>query len=136
MPVVRRRFPARASSLSEIRAFVQSRTAEATFAPHAADDLTLAVDEACSNSVRHSNSSSIEVVWRRLPDGAEIEVRDEGTFRPPSARFAGQAPPVGGYGIRIIRSLVDEVEIVPGTPRRPGTRVRLVMRTRATQVSG
>jgi signal transduction histidine kinase len=121
-----RTFPARAESLREIRAFVQERASETSFYPEVADDLILAVSEACANSVKHSHSRTIEVRWNRRTDGAEVQILDDGVFG-----GSAEAPrSAQGFGITMMRALVDEVAIEQGTPGSPGTRVRLVMRKR------
>jgi serine/threonine-protein kinase RsbW len=123
-----RTFPASASALTAVRAFIRERADEVSFFPEVADDLVLAVSEACTNAVLHSRSSQIEVTWRPLEDGAEVRVRDAGVFqRPP---LSSDWIPSHGFGIPIMKSLVNEVSIEGGTEREPGTLVRLVMRKR------
>ena len=70
----------------------------------------------------------MEVMWRPLEDGAEVRVRDAGVLqRPP---MSSDWIPSRGFGIPIMKSLVNEVSIEGGTEREPGTLVRLVMRKR------
>jgi anti-sigma regulatory factor (Ser/Thr protein kinase) len=124
---VNKTFPAQPAALQQIRAFIRERASKTSFYPDVAEDLVLAVSEACANSVRHSRSPAIEVSWRRTGDGAEVEVQDDGVFE---ARDA--LPAAGlGYGIVMMKALVDEVVIEEGTGSRPGTRVKLVMRERS-----
>jgi serine/threonine-protein kinase RsbW len=114
--------------LQDIRSFIRGRAHEVSFPPEVAEDLVLAVCEACANSLRHSRSPAIEVSWKRRVDGAEVEVIDGGVYGGPDAGPVA-APPLG-LGILLMRALVDEVEIEPGTEARPGTRVTLVVRRR------
>lgn len=123
---VRRRFPATAESLPEVRAFLRERAAGSGLTEATADDLLLAVSEACANAVLHSGSDEFEVVWRDGPSAIEVEVRDRGTFRR-RVRVASVEGP-GGFGIPLMTALADRVEISEGTPADPGTRVRLTKR--------
>jgi len=123
-----RTFPASASALTAVRAFIRERADDLSFVPEVTEDLVLAVSEACTNAVLHSRSSQIEVTWRPLEDGAEVRVRDVGIFqRPP---LNSDWIPTSGFGIPIMKSLVNEMSIERGTERKPGTLVRLVMRKR------
>jgi serine/threonine-protein kinase RsbW len=92
--------------------------------PPAADDLLLAVSEACTNAVLHSHSEHFDLVLNVHSDRIEIEVSDQGvfTYRPPDPDPVA----VGGHGIRLMTLLTDQVLIRRGTERRPGTTVALV----------
>lgn len=129
---VDRTFPAHPSVLRDVRSFIRERAHEVSFWPEVIEDLVLAVSEACANSVRHSRSTAIEVSWRRRADGAEVRIVDGGVYRPPAAERLG---PALGYGLSLMRALVDEVDIEAGTDARPGTRVTLVMRRRPVRPS-
>jgi anti-sigma regulatory factor (Ser/Thr protein kinase) len=119
-----RSFPARASALRQVRAFVADQADRSGFDPTATADLVLAVWEACANALRHTDSRTIRVGWKRDTDHLEVSVRDEGIFRwRDSSLGLRQA---SGRGIPLIGALVDEVRIERGTEERPGTVVRLV----------
>jgi PAS domain S-box-containing protein len=86
------------------------------------EDIIMACNEACENSVEHGyqfGDDLFEVCFER--DGAEITVsiRDRGTWQTPSEE------PHRGHGLRLIRKLMDDVEV---QPRAGGTTV--VMRRR------
>ena len=85
----------------------------------------LAVSEAAANAIVHTNSDSVDVGLRFAPDLVEIRIRDRGTFR---RRVAMPELDGRGRGIPLMTALVDELTITEGTPRRPGTTVRLVKR--------
>jgi anti-sigma regulatory factor (Ser/Thr protein kinase) len=126
---VNKTFPARPSALQDVRSFIRERAREVSFHPEVVDDLVVAVSEACANSLLHSRSRVIEVRWKPTIDGAEVEVLDGGVYD-----HSDNGPVAGprlGYGIQLMRALVDEVGIEGGTEGRPGTRVTLVMRKRA-----
>jgi anti-sigma regulatory factor (Ser/Thr protein kinase) len=118
------RFPSHPSSLGEVRRFVRSRMAEAPLDSQAADDMLLAVSEACTNAVLHSHSERVELTLNVHADRVEIEISDQGVFR----HRAPDPDPVavGGHGIRLMTLLMDQVLIRRGTERRPGTTVVLV----------
>jgi serine/threonine-protein kinase RsbW len=121
---LRQAFPARTSSLFEIRRFVRGGVPKSTLSEEAVGDLVLAVSEACANAVVHSGSvEPITVRVRADGEGVEVEVRDGGIFRRrvPMPEFEGTR----GHGIPLMMALVDEVSIAEGMDRRPGTVVRL-----------
>jgi serine/threonine-protein kinase RsbW len=121
-----RTFPARASELAKIRAWLRARAARASFDQEDVDQILVAATEACTNVVVHSGSSTVEVRWASNRDGAVVEVHDRGKFR--RRVRVPQIDDSGGYGIPLMTALMDEVDISEGTDARPGTRVRLVKR--------
>jgi anti-sigma regulatory factor (Ser/Thr protein kinase) len=107
--------PARADRLKLIRQAMRQAAADLDWPEAAAQDLVLAVDEACQNVVRHAYGSRGEgplTVCARGA-GAQITVRlidaappvDPETIRP---RALEDLRP-GGLGTRLMRELVDEV---------------------------
>lgn len=121
--------PAQAANSRRIRGFVEERAREAALPPSEAFDLLLAVSEVCNNAIAHSGSEGITVRWETKPGRIEVEVRDEGVY----GRASEAQPGEGGLGWKIIRSLVDEVQLERGTARRPGTVVRMVKFTSVHQ---
>ena len=119
-----RSFPAHPSRLSEIRNFVRKQSIQAGMSTDGADDLALAVSEACANSIVHAGGATITVDWRSQGERVEVEIRDEGIFRRrvPMPELDGQ----GGHGIPLMMALMDEVVVKEGTEQAPGTLVRLV----------
>ena len=88
------------------------------------DRIKMAIIEACINAFEHSGAESGKVRMRYVlsPEKIELFVQDDGKgFR------AGKAQDVSrrnrGWGLKLIRELVDEVDIVTG---REGTVVRMV----------
>ena len=81
-----------------------------------ADDLKLAVGEACTNAVKYSvsNGHNVQVLYHVSPDKLEVEVRNTGTeFRPETRRKKPciECLPVGGLGLHVIEAVMDEVSI-------------------------
>lgn len=121
---VSRTFPALPSALYEVRKFIREEAERADLSASTVNDVVLAVSEACANAVLHSGSTEMDVSWRREGDCIEMSVRDRGTFvrRVPVPEL-GRA---SGHGIPLMMALMDEVGVIEGTERRPGTTVRLV----------
>ena len=116
--------PAHPSRLVDVR-----RRLVAWLAAHGAtrretSDIVLATHEACMNAIEHAFAPSLRdaAVEGRVQvhaqiDGAEVDVlvTDHGHWR--ERRVTS-----GGRGIRLMRSLMDEVDVTPSTD---GTTVRL-----------
>jgi anti-sigma regulatory factor (Ser/Thr protein kinase) len=85
----------------------------------------MAIIEACINAFEHSASESGKVRLRYLlsPDKIELFVQDDGKgFR--SGKTADESKKNRGWGLKLIRELVDDVEIITGPD---GTVVHMVM---------
>lgn len=123
MSDVNRTFPAQRSVLREIREFIR-RQAQEHHLGDEAENLVLAVNEACANALVHTNCTTIGVTWRATSDRVEIDVEDDGIFRRrvPIPEVDGR----GHRGIPLMMALLDQVSISGGTQSRPGTKVRLV----------
>ena len=116
------RFPARAEQLKEIRARVREAAEACGCAPDCAQDMVIAVDEACQNIIRHGYCGdprgSIELRiercgeslvfslsdWAPPVDPAEVRPRDLDDLRP------------GGLGTRLMREAMDECEFLEPPP--------------------
>ncbi len=87
-------------------------------------DLKLAITEAATNVIRHAEVESFEIEYRTLPGAIEITVKDAGEgFE--EEDFTGDPGSQGGFGLTVIRSLVDEVALE--TVAGGGTRLRMVL---------
>jgi serine/threonine-protein kinase RsbW len=95
----------------------------------AANAVHIAVDEAVSNAIVHGYPGGargeIAVRLGLRPDGVVIEVEDDGApfdprqVPPPDLTLPLDQRPIGGLGIHLIRSLMDEMSYV----RRAGRNV-------------
>ena len=92
------------------------------------DDIKVAVGEACNNAVLHGSSetSEYEINFTPAEDRLLIEVKDQGIGFDESTY---QAPDLdnlkgNGLGIYIIKSLMDEVDIVGSD--QTGTVLKLI----------
>ena len=108
----------------------KTATAMAEFmqmSPDRIDEVRMAVVEACINAFEHSRSSdrkvymTFEVLGEREPESLRITVRDTGVgFTPeeveePTIEGKLKMARKRGWGLKIIRGLMDAVEIHSGT---------------------
>ena len=122
--------PAEPGAMFMVRALVGKISEKIGFETLEKDKLVLAVDEACTNVIRHAYGNSgdgrIVITFTLGPDCFEIMVRDFGSGADP-ATFKGrdldQVRP-GGLGIHFIKSAVDKVEY--DTPAGGGMLLRLI----------
>lgn len=116
----------RTDNLSVIRNFISTSAKDAGIAPEAADNIMLAVDEACTNIIKHA--------YKSAPDGEitinieyneskfKIIIIDYGrSFNPekipnPDLKKYYQEHKVGGLGMYLMKKLMDDVKYtsVPG----------------------
>jgi serine/threonine-protein kinase RsbW len=99
----------------------------AEFEPEEVYDLKLAVTEAVTNVIRHTAVDSFQIEYRILPRAVEITVTDEGGGFD-VGELTGKPGEHGGFGLMVIRSLVDEV-ILNSTAG--GTRLKMIRRKTA-----
>lgn len=97
-----------------------------SMSPDRIDEVRMAVVEACINAFEHSQARdrkvylTFEVLGSRDPEQLRITVRDEGIgFSPddleePSIEEKLKAVRKRGWGLKIIRGLMDEVDIHSG----------------------
>jgi serine/threonine-protein kinase RsbW len=134
--VLELQIPASPEFIAVVRLVVSSLvTARRELSDDRVDDLKLAVSEACTNAIEaHDAVSSEAAVTMRLwedGDRIEVDIADEGPGFDPDTVPAH--PPVTdpqrlnferGLGIRLIRTLVDEVAFESSAH---GTTVRMVV---------
>jgi serine/threonine-protein kinase RsbW len=97
----------------------------AGFGPEDVYDLKLAVTEAATNVIRHAAVDNYEVEYRVLPRAVEITVTDVGGGF--NAADLAQIPAgQGGFGLAVIRDLVDELAL--DTVEGGGTRLKMIRR--------
>lgn len=120
------RIPSRSEYALIARLVVAQVGQAAGFGPEDVYDLKLAVTEAVTNVIRHAAVDSFEIEYRARPQAVEITVVDAGGgFE--AANAPSSAPGhEGGFGLAVIRSLVDEV--VLDSASGGGTRLKMVRR--------
>lgn len=118
--------PGEARSLYQARSAVRRWLRESRVAPKDAGEVLVACGEACANVVQHAYGAAPGPmsVDAQVVDGVvEITVRDRGSWRAPSDRG-------GGWGIQLMRALMDSVDVEHGAE---GTSVRMRRRVRVEQ---
>ena len=110
--VVELRIPCKAEWVALARLSISAVASRLHFSIDEIEDLKLAVAEACTNAIQHARgSSSIDIRCEALGEGLRISVRDFGSgTRPESIKArALDEERVGGLGVFLIRSLMDDV---------------------------
>jgi anti-sigma regulatory factor (Ser/Thr protein kinase) len=118
--------------LSVIRAAAGQIAQVAGFESNQIDQIKLAIDEVCTNIIRHTYKEDFdqEILLRffLLENGLEICIQDFGEKIDPrvlQSRRKVHAQP-GGLGLSLIQSVMDEIEF--GLPTAVGNKCRLLKR--------
>lgn len=130
-PLVSLTFAARAEELHPVRQLVRETCEQCGCPPAMAQDLVIAIGEACQNVVRHA--------YKDVDDGeATLDIRCEDGMM--EFCLTDAAPPVdqekvkpvwpkevhpGGLGVCLIHNIMDQVEYLPA-PSGRGNRLRMV----------
>jgi len=110
-----------ASVRSLVRGWVDSWDVEGKIA----DQVVLAIDEACTNAIRHAYEGrcdgSVELTLQAGREYLEFQVSDTGVSCPPECTerrplqaLDGDDLEPGGLGIQLIHEVFDEVDFCPG----------------------
>lgn len=112
--------PSTTVQLSAVREFVEKHAREYGFPQDVVDQMALAVDEACTNVIRHAyrgrKSGPVDIRIVEEADRFAVTIRDEGEsfdfdhYRRPNLAEAIRARRGGGFGVDIMRRLMDLVE--------------------------
>jgi len=110
----------RTDNLLEVREFVLRAARSFGFSEDEASKIVLAVDEACTNVIKHAYQFApdreIEIVIQPVKDRMQITVIDDGkSFNPSIAKLPDLKAHLshyrrGGLGIYLMRTLMDKVE--------------------------
>lgn len=118
--------PSAGNRLVKVRAFIEGVATDCGFSASDVFDLKVAVGEACANAIEHGSphgkQNNIQIICSFANQCLEIEVLDEGIFKPRFPAFDSQLN-YRGRGIPFMLALMDEVEIKES---EQGTTVRLV----------
>jgi sigma-B regulation protein RsbU (phosphoserine phosphatase) len=118
------KFPAHAAQMRSVRARLRETLDEQAVSPEMRDQLVLAVDEACTNIIRHAycaeidcggTDDTISLLLKRERDMLVFELRDDAPVVDPgkiTARDLGECRP-GGLGVPFIRTLMDDWQLQP-----------------------
>lgn len=109
-------------NLSTIRDFLFSAAKEIGFSPDAIDNMTLAVDEACTNIIKHAYKSHPdgEIIIRLLYSNKKLNITiidygvafEPDTIPPPDLKKYYQQHRVGGLGMYLMKTLMDDVKYI------------------------
>ncbi len=126
-------FKSTTNALSEVRQFVDENAINFGFDEKEVSEIILAVDEACTNVIKHAykGDPNYEFEVRIVAGGTEFQivVRDWGAgFKPeevpvPNIREKAGRHKAGGLGIFLMRKLMDTVEY---QGREAANEVRLI----------
>lgn len=111
--------------LASVRSLVRSWVESWDVGEKTADKVVLAIDEACTNAIRHAYGGrydgSVELSLHAEPEYLEFQVSDTGVLCPPECTTKRPVQPAdiddlkpGGLGIQLIHEVFDEVEFCPG----------------------
>ena len=112
----------RTENLSLIREFVQENAVETGMQSKSVNDMMLAVDEACTNIIKHAYKSypegKIILTIKVFPEKIIIKIKDYGNaFHPevihePDIQEYYRQKKVGGLGMYLMKTLMDEVKYI------------------------
>jgi len=115
-----KRILSRTDNLSEVREFVGDAARAFGFKEEDAANIILAVDEACTNIIKHAyqyaTDKEIEVTLLQSPGTFEIRIYDSGrSFDPSTIRQPDLKEHIGhrrrgGLGVYLMKKLMDKVE--------------------------
>jgi sigma-B regulation protein RsbU (phosphoserine phosphatase) len=132
------RFIARADRLKLVRGSVRAAARMCGFDDGTAQNIVLAVDEACQNVIvhgyKHSADGAVVLGLFRSRDGILVRVRDFAPRVDPATvkpRDLGDVRP-GKLGTYFIREIMDTVEFLP-TPEGTGNLLEMTKQTGPSQ---
>jgi serine/threonine-protein kinase RsbW len=130
--LVRLSFPAKPDYLLLARLALSGIARQLPVEDELLADLKLAVTEACGNAVRHAypdGTGDVTVAFVVRNDAIEMTVEDRGAGIGSAAvpESAVSGPVDGGMGLAIMRTIVDELDVLDGPDGR-GTIVRMTKR--------
>ena len=112
--------PSSTRYLEDVRHFVEAHALEANLAEAAVEQLKIAVDEACTNVIEHAYNGEgehqIDIAIIVKPDRLVVRIRDEGeafnpdSYEEPNIFEFAKRHKKGGFGVHIMRRLMDQVE--------------------------
>ena len=128
--------PGDTAELAKVREFVETIARRCGFTEEGAYKIVIAVDEACSNLIRHSykldSSRQLCIQVENAGKTLTIEIIDSGNsfnplnVPPPDMSEYFRKFMRGGLGVHIIRQLIDQVEYIPADSSHPFNILKLV----------
>ncbi|RJP71866.1 MAG: ATP-binding protein [Ignavibacteriales bacterium] len=115
-------------NLERIREFIKAVSAQSGFSDDVIDKISLAVDEACTNIIKHAYKNSpngdIVINAKLFDNKLTVSITDFGLdFNPdtvpvPDIKKYYQQHKVGGLGIYLMKKLMDEVKYNPSVDNK------------------
>jgi serine/threonine-protein kinase RsbW len=126
--------PTDARLLPRTRRAIAEYLAEIGASQEHADDVILALDEACANVIRHAfpdgDDASFRVVAEITDEDVCMSVEDDGVGFMPDAVDLHGPDSTSGRGLDIIRQVMTSVEVRSPTESGSGTRLHMRKRLR------
>ena len=118
MPDVELSIPSRSAYVGVVRLAIGALARAAELDEDVADDLRIAVSEACTNAVLSHERSHVDapvtVTWSEGSDRLMVEIADEGAVYDPDGLDADDTQTARlAMSVAMLRSLMDECEIGP-----------------------
>jgi len=117
---VSRTIKSKTEHLLDVREFVSSAAQRLGFSDEETSKIVLAVDEACTNIIKHAYqydpNKEIRISINTTKGALEILIEDEGksfnplTVKPPDLKQHLKQFRRGGLGVYLMKTLMDEVE--------------------------
>lgn len=146
-PPVEIRIPALPENVRVVRLSLTGIASRMPFTYDEVEDIKVALAEACNNAIQHAHTVHdgaavpfVVVTFRQLANALEICVTDEGQL--PAADLLGRARtkrldtrnlPESGFGLLLIQTLMDEVELF--STAQGFTTLRMVKKVRPSHSS-
>jgi serine/threonine-protein kinase RsbW len=112
--------PSSTRYLEDVRQFVMKRARSADFSDSEIEQLKIAVDEACTNVIKHAYNGEgehvIEIAVIVTRDNLTVRIRDRGrsfdpnSYTEPNLIEFAKSRRAGGLGVHIMNRLMDRVE--------------------------
>lgn len=112
--------PSSTRHLEEVRHFIETHALNAQLSEDAVEQFKIAVDEACTNVIEHAYRGEevheLDIAVIVEDDVFTVRIRDEGkafnpeTYREPDIFAFAKRRRAGGFGVHIMRQLMDRVE--------------------------
>lgn len=112
--------PSSTRYLEDVRQFVATHAAAAEFSDSVVEELKIAVDEACTNVIKHAyqgegeHAVDIDIIITK--DKLTVKIRDIGRafnqkdYSEPNLIEYAKSRKAGGLGVHLMRRLMDRVE--------------------------
>ncbi len=124
------------AELKKIRDFVKMKSKDFGIPPYLIDKMVLAVDEACTNIIKHSFNEDITkelcIEIDKEKDNFFVSIYDNGKpFDPnnvnsPNMDNYFKEFKKSGLGIYLIRSLIDEIQYIPANTKNKHNLLKLI----------